>query len=70
MSRKVVRFELEYEDGEIVRLTGDDAHGHLENINGQLGFLQARNPGCLSHWPERRWETVQPSRAERGGSDG
>ena len=52
---KVVRFEIEYESGQISRLVGDDAHEHLERIDAVLGLAQARNPGCLDHWRQLNW---------------
>lgn len=55
MSKKAVRFEIEYDDGEISTLHGDDAAEHLARINGVLGYVQGRNPDSLNHWRDLPW---------------
>lgn len=38
--RKLVRVELEFDDGEIKSLTGDDAQAWLKQIDDPLVFVQ------------------------------
>jgi len=52
--KKIVRVELEYDDGSIHRLTGDDAEKWLEAANGQA---------VMSHihgmpFPSFDWEII------------
>ena len=49
---KIVRVELAFEDGNVQRLTGEDAEKWLEACNGQASF-------CFAHnllFPEFKWE--------------
>lgn len=49
---KIVRVELAFSDGNVQRLTGEDAEKWLEACNGQASFCFAHNV----FFPEFKWE--------------
>jgi len=51
--KKLVRFELQYEDGSIDRLTGKAANDYLEELNGMLVFAAVHGVQMKAHPFER-----------------
>ncbi len=56
-SQKAVRFEIEYDDGTVLRLSGEDAERHLRWVN-TLCSLGAMHGFSGGH-PEVRWQREQ-----------
>jgi hypothetical protein len=54
-NKKIVKVELEYDNGEIHRLTGEEAEKWLEAANGQavLGWTHGMP------FPELEWEVIK-----------
>jgi len=53
--KKLVRVELEYDNGEIHRLTGEDAEKWLEAANGQAVMSALHGMS----FPEFKWEITK-----------
>lgn len=56
---KIIRIEMEYEDGQVQRLTGADAERWLREVNGILAAQQIRyGRTTLSNY---EWEWIAQS---------
>ncbi len=53
--KKIIRVELEYDNGEIHRLTGEEAEKWLEAANGQAVFNSVHG----MQFPKLDWEIVK-----------
>lgn len=51
--KKVVRFEVEYDDGSINYLEGEDAHDHMKQINSMVVEAHFRGQRLC----DRNWKT-------------
>ena len=54
-NKKIVRVELEYDDGEICRLVDKEAEKWLEAANGQAVFNSVHG----MHFPKLDWKIVK-----------
>lgn len=61
--KKCIRFELEYDDGTISRLTGEDAAAHFKKVNSMVGFMSLRMGGIPPDEKLPVWETFKKENA-------